>query len=139
MRFEREGKKAIQNVSEKQLRRQLGFKKGGDNTFAILEKDDGSYVQMLGGGVACCLEWRDLESRRHYRAFVEPPKVPWEKPATLGGVLLMPNENLFIDDVIEVFCAFLNGTKFPSDVQWRDVTGELAAFGVMRPGTFQTG
>jgi hypothetical protein len=115
-------KKTIDKVSEKQLRRQLGFKKGGDNTFAILEREDGSYVQMLGGGVACCLEWRDTKRGKHFRAFVQPAKVPWKEPSELGQILLSPKEYLFIDDVISAFCAFLNNENFPDTIQWRDIT-----------------
>ncbi len=132
MRFEREDKKPIEPVSEKQLRRQLGYKRGGDNTFAILTASSGNYVQMLGGGVACCLEWQDFESRRHSRAYVVLPRVPWKEPTKLGSVLLKPNEFIGIDMVIEAFCAFLNGSEFPEELQWRDVTEELA---IQWPGT----
>lgn len=134
MRFEREGKKPIEGVSEKQLRHQLGFKKGCDNTFAILEKEDGNYVQMIGGGVACCLEWRDIKSGKHFRAFVQPAKVPWKEPSKLGEILLSPEEYLFIDDVISVFSAFLNEKAFPDNIKWRDVTDKLADYGVLPPG-----
>jgi hypothetical protein len=133
MRFERENGAPVINISERELRRLLGRKRGGDNTFAILEADDGSYVQMLGGGVACCLEWRDMNRRCHYRAFVDPPKVPWREPCLLGQVQVRPQEILFIEQIVDAFCAFLNGSAFPSEVQWRDVTEELGDHGVARP------
>ena len=133
MKFVREDKAPVIDISERSLRRLLGRKKGGDNTFAILEADDGSYVQMLGGGVACCLEWRDVERGRHYRAFVEPPKVPWNEVNLLGAAQVSPAEILFIDQVVDVFCAFLNGEVFSPEVRWRDITEELAEHGVARP------
>ena len=126
MRFVREGKVPLEPVSESQLRRLLRNKRGGDNTFAILEADDGSYVQMLGGGVSCCAEWRDRHGRRHFRAFVVPKRVPWDTLSRIGDMTVRPEETLFIDDVVGLFCAFLHHQPFPPGIQWRDVTDELA-------------
>ncbi len=133
MRLEWEDKEPVADVTAAELRRRLGRKKGGDSSFVILEREDGSYVQMIGGGVACCLEWRDTTAHRHYRAFVDPPKVPWRHESKLGQVSLQPGEYLFIEDVVEAFCAFLSGSAFPEHLKWRDVTGELAAYGIARP------
>jgi hypothetical protein len=127
MKFEREGKVPLDPVSEAQLRRQLGYKRGGDTTFAILTADDGSYVQMLGGGVSCCAERRDLVTGRHFRASVVPKRVPWDTLSRIGGVLVRPEETLFIEDVIEIFCAFLQAVPLPPHLRWRDVTDEFAA------------
>ncbi len=133
MRLEWEGKKPIENVTEGRLRYRLGRKRGGDTSYVILSRPDGSYVQMLGGGVACCLEWRDTVAHRHFRAFVSPSRVPWRNESMLGRLLLAPEEHLFIEDVVGVFCAFLTEQAFPAEVQWRDITEELAANGVARP------
>jgi hypothetical protein len=133
MRLEWADKEPVADVTAAELRRRLGRKKGGDNSFVILERDDGSYVQMIGGGVACCLEWRDTTTRRHHRAFVNPPKVPWQHESKLGQTSLQPGEYLFIEDVVEAFCAFLTGGAFPDQLKWRDVTEELAACGIARP------
>jgi len=133
VRLEWEDKKAIDNVSEAQLRYRLGRKRGGDTSHVILDSGDGGYIQMLGGGVACCLEWRDAKRRRHFRAFLNPPRVPWKEPALLGSMKLSPSEFLFIEDVVESFCAFLGGRPFPAQVHWRDVTAELVAAGVEAP------
>jgi hypothetical protein len=133
MRFVREGKAPLAPVTPAQLRRQLGSKRGGDNTFAILEAEDGSYVQMLGGGVSCCAEWRDLRAGRHFRAFVTPKKVPWETLSRIGDMTVRPEETLFIDDVVEIFCAFLQDQPLPGNIRWRDVTDELAGAGIAPP------
>ncbi|MCP4549320.1 MAG: hypothetical protein GY835_22940 [bacterium] len=134
MRFEREGKKPITTVSEAQLRRQLSYKRGGDNTYAIIEDADGSYLQMLGGGVSCCLEWRDMKRRRHYRAFLAVPRVPWKEESLLGSMSIKPEEVLAIEQVTVAFCAFLGSRILPPEIHWRDVTEELAAEGIARPG-----
>lgn len=128
-----EGKEPLENVSERRLRQRLGRKRGGDNGFVILESEDGSYVQMLGGGVACCLEWRDTAAHKHWRAFLDPPKVPWREPSTLGRMRLEPEEFLFIETVVEAFSAFLAGRPFPAEIKWRDVTAELSGYGIATP------
>ena len=104
-----ENRGTFEGLSEKQLRRKLSTRKGGEPSFVILEREDGSYVQAIGGGVACCLEWRDRDRHRHLRAFLDPPKVPWTEPAILNGVTLGPSEFLFIEDVVECFAAFQAG------------------------------
>jgi len=133
VKFVREDEEPISNISETSLRRLLEQKQGGDNTFAILEADDGSYVQMVGGGVACCVEWRDLKRGRHYRAFVEPPRVPWTAVSTLGTVQVNPEEIVFIEQVVEVFTSFMNGEVCSRDLRWRDITEELAGHGISHP------
>ncbi|MCB1053823.1 MAG: hypothetical protein H6510_11325 [Acidobacteria bacterium] len=121
-------------VSEKQLRRQLTFKKGGETTFAILEAENGGYVQMLGGGVACCLEWRMSLSGPHFRACQFPPKVAWNEPSKLGSIDMQPEEFFFIGQVIEVFVAFLNHKPFPDYITWKDITQELQSHLGNSPG-----
>jgi hypothetical protein len=133
MRFEREGKEPIDDVSEKALRQHFGRKVGGDNSFAVLERADGSYLQMLGGGISCCMEWRDMETHRHLRAYINPPRREWRKPTYIGRTPTNPDQCLFIEDVTEAFCAFLTDLPFPSQIQWRNITEALAEVGVARP------
>jgi hypothetical protein len=133
VRLEWEDRETVVGITEGQLRRRLARKRGGDSRFVILEREDGSYVQMLGGGVACCLEWRDRQGHRHYRAFLDPPRVPWREPALLDRMRLSPSEFLFIEDVVDAFCAFLKGCPFPERIRWRDVTDELQAVGIAKP------
>jgi hypothetical protein len=78
MRFERERAKPIERVSEARLRQGLGYMHGISSCrIAILADDDGSYLQVGGSGMTCCLEWRDMKLRLHFRAFQTPPVVPW--------------------------------------------------------------
>jgi hypothetical protein len=132
MRFERDRAKPIENVSEAQLLRGLKYMHGiSKSRFAILSDADSSYVQMGGGGMTCCLEWRDLKENRHFRAFQTTPVVPWPGltalPLSAGDVLLSQNEYFRIQQVTEAFLAFYHDRPFPAFIHWRDVTDEIIA------------
>jgi len=132
MKFEREKAKPIERVSEAQLRRGLGYMTGISSCrIAILADDDGSYVQVGGSGMSCCLEWRDMKRGRHFRAFQQPPVVPWPGITILrvsgGDVHLRQEEYYRIPQVTEAFLAFFHHQPFPDYVQWRDITDDLVA------------
>jgi hypothetical protein len=134
MRFERERAKSIERVSEAQLRRGLGYMHGISGCrIAILSDEDESYVQVGGSGMTCCLEWRDMKRRRHFRAFQQPPVVPWpgitQLPVSGGNVSLRQEEYFRIMQVTEAFLAFFHHQPFPEYIQWRDVTDDLVAAG----------
>lgn len=134
MKFDRERAKPIEQVSEAQLRRGLGYMHGVSGCrIAILTDDDLSYVQAGGSGMTCCLEWRDMKQRKHFRAFQQPPIVPWpgvsRLPVSGGDVLLRQEEYFRIQQVTEAFLAFFHRQPFPAYIQWRDVSGELTAAG----------
>lgn len=134
MRFERETAKPIEQVSEAQLRRGLGYMHGISGCrIAILIDEDGSYVQAGGSGMTCCLEWRDMRRGRHFRGFQQPPVVPWPGASRLpisGGDLSLQQEEYFrIGQVEEAFLTFLHCQPFPDYIQWRDITDELVAEG----------
>jgi len=133
MKFQREGKKTIENASEAQIRKQLSYKTISAAKIAILESLDGSYIQVYGGGYTCCLEWRDLNTKKHFRAFIDPPIVPWTEHATIGELRLAPRECLPIKLVIECFCCFLKSMQFPEEVKWRDITDGLISYGISPP------
>jgi hypothetical protein len=131
MRFERERAKPIEQVSEAQLHRGLGYMQGISGCrIAILIDDEGSYVQVGGSGMTCCLEWRDLKRGRHFRAHQNPPVVPWSGitrlPVSGGDVSLRQEEYFRIQQVTEAFLAFFHHQPFPAYIQWRDITDELA-------------
>lgn len=130
MKFERENKKPIELITEKQLRRQLGYKDRFDTTFAILSADDHSYIQMLGGGIGCCLEWFDRATMRCKRAYGDTVLACWKDQTRLGANPMRPEDFLMIEVVTEAFVAFLNGAPFPPELHWRDITDELRAAGV---------
>lgn len=133
MKFEREQAQPIDGFSEKQLLRGLSFmhRAVSNSRFAILSAEDGSYVQMGGGGMCCVQERRDGAAGRHFRGSQDPPVVPWPGVAQLqisSGVIHLRQEEFFcITQIEEVFLAFLHGAPFPAFIQWRDVTDELAS------------
>ena len=99
----------------------------------ILTDDGGSYLQVGRSGFCCCLEWHDRKSQRHYRAFQQPPVVPWPgvtRIFVIDGELSLQQEEYFSpEQVTESLLAFLHHAPFPNYVQWRDITGELRAKG----------
>lgn len=98
----------------------------GPQSFASLTKPNGSYMQVAGGRVTCVLELCDRSRQNHRRAHLAVPRVPFEGPQTLafggGSVTMMPDEILFIDDVIVAFLAFFEGSSLPGEICWRDMS-----------------
>ena len=124
----------IDPVSEAQLRRGFGYMHGIFGCrCAILTDKDGSYLQVGGRGMTCCLEWRDAARRRHFRAFQQPPVVPWPGVTRLsvmdGDISLRQEEYFRIQQVTEAFLAFFHRERLPEYVQWRDITDELVTAG----------
>ena len=133
MRYERDGCKPIEDPSEKQVTRDLSRLKGCRRSFALLTEDDFHWVQMAGGGMCCCIEWRDGD--KQYRAFQDKPVVPWKGITKLTGTGLgmidvEQHEFFRIEQVTAAFLAFLDGTGFPAEIRWRDITKELSEYGV---------
>jgi hypothetical protein len=136
--FERQNGKFIDDPSEKRVRLELSrLRSYGKSSFASLTSSDGSFVQVAGGTVNCALEWRDEKGHHHYRGYQDPPKVPHPDGTLLmfggGTIRLNRNEFFFIEQVTEVFLAFLAGHPFPSWVKWREITEELGEVGIVRP------
>ncbi|ROT97424.1 hypothetical protein EB810_06060 [Altererythrobacter sp. FM1] len=108
---------------EKSLR---ALKSYGPQSYASLIRPDGSYIQVAGGRVTCVLEIREMPSGKHWRAYLEEPKVPFKGEQTLlfgGGHMKMePDEVLFIDDVVTAFRSFFDGVAFPENLRWRDMS-----------------
>ncbi|HEX8371893.1 MAG TPA: hypothetical protein VF585_03865 [Chthoniobacterales bacterium] len=131
MKFEREKAKPIEPVSEKQLLRGLGFMlRPSDCRIAILTVADGSYIQVGGSGMSCVLE-RRTAAGSHFRASQHPPVVPWAGITELrisGGLVRLRQEEFFrMSQVQDAFLAFYRGAPFPTYIQWRDISHEVAA------------
>lgn len=114
---------------EKALR---SLKSYGPASFAILTKEDGSYVQVAGGRLTCVVEQRFAGTGKQMRARYERAKVPYEGKQTLvfgGGKLeAEPEEILFIEDVILIFKAFWEGSANSDIIAWRDMSERLKDF-----------
>lgn len=100
----------------------------GQPTFAILDRRDGSYLQVAGGQVSATIELHRsdaLDRSGTWRAFLKNPHPNYTAPVTkhfgAGTLLLQPDEVLWVDDVVAVFAQFLGGEDFPDAVGWRDM------------------
>ncbi|EDN70227.1 hypothetical protein BGP_1974 [Beggiatoa sp. PS] len=127
MRLECENKWPIKNVSKKQVIRALkGLRSYGPSSFAVLNTDDGSYIQVAGGGVTCLLEKRETSTGKHYRAYHDFPSTPFPDGTILsfsGSRIVMRNNEWFnIEQIIEVFVTLLNQQNMPEFVKWQDIT-----------------
>lgn len=83
-------------------------------------------MQVAGGRVTCVLELRDQQASKHWRAYLEKTKVPFEGEQTLmfggGHMKMQPDEILFIDDVVEAFKSFYEKKPLPVEIKWRDMS-----------------
>ncbi|WP_413208408.1 hypothetical protein [Rhodospirillum sp. A1_3_36] len=127
MKLEVENKKPMSPKNFSSIERNLrALKSYGPHSFAILSKDNGSYVQVAGGRVTCVVEMRDGERKNHFRAHLEEKKVPFDERLTIafgGGKLTVDlDEILFIEDVIKIFKAFFEDGAMPNEIKWRDIS-----------------
>ena len=134
MLFERENAKSFERPSEARLRLELGRLRGyGKTSFASLTAEDGSYVQVAGGGVACTVEWHPADGRQ-LRGYQDIPKVPFPDGTPLrysgGWVQMLRDEWFFVEQVADVFVAFRFSREFPAFLHWRDYTDQFRAHGV---------
>lgn len=128
--FEREKAASIVDPTAAQIVRELRkLRSYGPSSFASLTRSGVAFVQVAGGGAGCMLERRDLGSGKIFRAWQEPPVVPFDDGTVLsftgGEVRLNKGEWFRIDQVIEVFTAFNRDEPLPEYIRWRDVTDIL--------------
>lgn len=98
-------------------------------TFAILDRGDGSFLQVAGGQVSASVELHRAAGRATasaHRAFLRDPHPNYTEPVTkrfgAGTLVLQPDEILWVDDVVEIFRLFFDGEDAPPCVQWREIT-----------------
>jgi hypothetical protein len=130
MTFERESVTPISDPSAKRVASEIRkLKSYGKSSFASLTREDGSYVQVAGGGVGCMVEKRDAAAQRQFRAFRRNPTVSFEDGTELvfggGRIALRRDEWLNSNMVAEIFVAFLEDRPFPSEIDWRDMSAIL--------------
>ena len=126
MTFEIEGKPPAMADKFAQVEKGLRkLKSYGPHSFASLTHENGSYIQVAGGGQTCVIEKRSADGT-HLRAYLETPRVPFEGEQTLvfggGRITMQPNEILAIDGVIELFRVFFGKDDAPDWVHWRDMS-----------------
>lgn len=98
----------------------------GPHSFAILTRQDGSYIQVAGGGEKCFIEKRDVIENTHWRAYLAKT---FDTPSDLepfefgsGQIEIASNEIFSIDAVISIWRAFFNSEPYPEETMWRDMT-----------------
>ncbi|WP_431263013.1 hypothetical protein ACQ859_23515 [Roseateles chitinivorans] len=128
MNFECESKAPISEPEDIQIRRAIaGLKSYGKSTFASITDEQGNYVQVLGGGVTCLLEYFNAETTVRLRGVtnVANPVFPDGTVLVVRGqhIPMRSDEWFRFDLVADVFCAFRARRAFPFDVQWRPAPG----------------
>jgi hypothetical protein len=123
-----EGKPSIQNPTPSQVRKTLSLLRSyGPSSYASLTDDDGSYLQVAGGGVTCLLELYRVGTGKRLRAFGDVPNKAFPDGTLLvfraGEIPMMADEWFMADQVADVFCCFLDGREFPASVHWRSAPG----------------
>lgn len=112
MTFEVENMLPVLTTKFEKIERGLrDLKSYGKRSFASLTREDGSYLQVAGGGQTCILELRMTSDDTHLRAYLVPPRVPFEGGQTIlfggGQLTARPDEILGVDGIVEIFRAFL--------------------------------
>ena len=128
MLLECEGKASIQSPKPSQiLKTILSLRSFGPSSYASLTRDDGSYLQVAGGGVTCLLEQYQSGTGLRLRAFSEVKSKAHPDGTVLvfraGEIPMMSDEWFTATQVSNAFCCFLQGDKFPSEINWRPAIG----------------
>jgi hypothetical protein len=123
-----EGKPSIPNPKPSQIQRALrSLRSYGPSSYASLTDDDGSYLQVAGGGVTCLLEQYRADTGKRLRAFGDVQKKAFPDGTLLvfraGEIPMMADEWFMADQVADAFCCFLEGREFPAGVHWRPAPG----------------
>jgi hypothetical protein len=121
MIFQRENCKPIDAPSERKLALELSRTR---MSFATLGAKTGQYVQVAGGPGLFLLERHEADGT-HYRAFQKTPVASHPDGTKLmfsGGSVSMAQRDWFLlQQVIEVFGAYVAGRELPTFVQWNKV------------------
>jgi hypothetical protein len=124
MLFACEGISSIHNPKPSQIKRALGSMRSyGKSSFSSLTDDQGNYLQVAGGGVTCLLEIYRADINQRMRAFGNTQNKAFPDGTRLvfraGEIPMMSDEWFKVEQVIDVFCCFLENRDFPIDVHWR--------------------
>jgi len=127
MRLEVEGRVAIDDASEAEIKKALRrLRSYGPSSYASLTRSNGDYVQVAGGGVSCMMERREAATNRHFRAYKDRNHPVFADGTILsfagGQIPLKADEWFDISEITEAFLAFRNGSEFQSFVSWRDIS-----------------
>lgn len=101
----------------------MALRSYGPHSFASLEADDRSYVQVAGGGVTCMIERYTAATGARERAFHDRPNAVFPGGTILafsGGELRFQSDEWFhADAVVAIFVAFNQRQPVHESVHWR--------------------
>ncbi|MDW3684257.1 hypothetical protein RA280_21375 [Cupriavidus sp. CV2] len=128
MRLEVEGKAPVCGPSDAKVSKAIkSLRSYGPSSYASLTDDNGSYMQVGGGGVTCLLEKFDAEKGKRYRAYHGMPNAAYPDGTLLvfsaGNIPMKSDEWFRSDQVAEIFIAYLHRLPEPECVRWRDAPG----------------
>lgn len=108
-------------------KRVLALRSAGRHSYASLTSEDGSYVQVAGGGATCMVERFNAATGKRERAFHDKPNPTFPGGTLLvfgaGKLTLMSDEWFVADAVVEIFLRFNEIREYPDTVHWRPAPG----------------
>ena len=121
MKFECEGTLPIDNPKPANVRKVISsLRSYGTSSYASLTNQQGSYLQVAGGGVTCMLELYIPDTGKRFRAYGEIKNKAAPDGTLLvfraGEIPMRNDEWLNANKVAEAFCCFLEGKEFPQDI-----------------------
>jgi len=127
MKFEAANGVYISNIEIEELRHQMNRLDGVANSFALLEDEHESYIQVGGGPFQFTVESRIYENQTefiHKKATVKSYVNPSEVQLLIGGnpTTVKQNQILNLSQVTLLFEHFLHNSDFSDSVDWEDIT-----------------
>ncbi|OXM83274.1 hypothetical protein CF651_26465 [Paenibacillus rigui] len=127
MIFESENGVHYKKIKKNDLENHLRTIDGSSNSYAILEKEDGSYMQVGGGPIKFTVEVRKYFSSSdftHRKAIQKDSASSGTMKIIISGSLVevQTNQVMNLETVILLFKSFLEGEDFPTTVEWDDMT-----------------
>jgi hypothetical protein len=130
MIFELENGNRLENIKKDDLDKYLRKINGSSNSYAVLEAEDGSYIQVGGGPVEFTVEVRHISSDDeffHWKARKKHSQSEAIKKIIISGSLVDVQSNQIIDleTVISLFNEFYDSKYLSSIVAWDNITNEF--------------
>jgi hypothetical protein len=127
MIFESENGVHFEKIRKSELENHLRMINGSSNSYAVLEKEDGSYMQLGGGPLEFTVEVRQYLSNSgftHKKAKQKDSISSGTMKIIISGSLVdvQTNQVMNLETVIFLFKSFLVGEDFPTTVEWDDIT-----------------
>lgn len=127
MIFELENGVHFEDIRENDLENYLRTINGSSCSYAVLEKGDGSYMQVGGGPIEFTVEVRKYFSSggfSHRKARQKDSINSGTKKIIISGSLVdvQTNQVINLETVILLFKSFLDAEDFPTNVEWDDIT-----------------